>query len=41
MPDRDPEAFRALLKPAGVRERARAMLELGHAGRLLHFNVHP
>lgn len=41
MPDRDPEAFRALLKPAAVRERAREMLELGLAGRLLHFTVHP
>lgn len=41
MPDRDPEAFRALLKPAAVRERAQEMLELGLAGRLLHFSVHP
>lgn len=41
MPDRDSEAFRALLKPAAVRERAREMLELGLAGRLLHFNVNP
>lgn len=41
MPDRDPETFRALLKPAAVRERAREMLELGLAGRLLHFEVHP
>ena len=37
MPDRDPEAFRALLKPAAVRERAQEMLELGLAGKLLHF----
>ncbi|CAH1654424.1 Uracil phosphoribosyltransferase [Hyphomicrobiales bacterium] len=41
MPDRDPEAFRALLKPAAVRERAQEMLELGLAGKLLHFSVHP
>ncbi|WP_336809711.1 URC4/urg3 family protein [Bosea sp. MMO-172] len=41
MPDRDPEAFRALLKPAAVRERAQEMLELGLAGQLLHFSVHP
>lgn len=41
MPDRDSEAFRALLKPAAVRERAREMLDLGLAGRLLHFSVHP
>ena len=41
MPDRDAEAFRALLKPAAVRERAREMLELGLAGKLLHFSVHP
>ncbi|QEL23225.1 DUF1688 family protein [Bosea sp. F3-2] len=41
MPDRDPEAFRALLKPAAVRERAREMLELGLAGGLFHFSVHP
>lgn len=39
MPDRDTEAFRALLKPAAVRERAREMLELGLAGQLLHFSV--
>ncbi len=41
MPDRDPETFRALLKPAAVRARAQEMLELGLAGRLLHFSVHP
>lgn len=41
MPDRDSEAFRALLKPVAVRERAREMLELGLSGGLLHFNVHP
>ncbi|UZF92544.1 URC4/urg3 family protein [Bosea sp. NBC_00550] len=41
MPDRDSEAFRALLKPAAVRERAREMLELGLSGGLLHFSVHP
>ena len=41
MPDRDSEAFRALLKPAAVRERAQEMLELGLAGQLLHFSVHP
>lgn len=41
MPDRDPEAFRALLKPTAVRERAQEMLELGLAGQLLHFSVHP
>jgi hypothetical protein len=41
MPDRDPEAFRLLLKPAAIRERAQEMLELGLAGRLLHFTVHP
>jgi len=41
MPDRDPEAFRLLLKPAAVRERAQEMLRLGIAGELLHFTVHP
>lgn len=41
MPDRDPEAFRALLKPSAARERAQEMLELGLAGQLLHFSVHP
>lgn len=41
MPDRDPEAFRLLLKPAAVRERAQEMLALGRAGRLQHFTVHP
>jgi hypothetical protein len=40
MPDRDPEAFRLLLKPAAVRERAQEMLRLGIAGELLHFTVH-
>jgi hypothetical protein len=39
MPDRDPETFRALLKPAAVRARAQEMLALGHAGKLLHFSV--
>jgi hypothetical protein len=41
MPDQSPEAFRALLKPAAVRERARQMLELGLARRLLHFSARP
>ncbi|SIQ06306.1 URC4/urg3 family protein [Bosea sp. TND4EK4] len=41
MADRNPEAVRALLKPATVRARAHEMLQLGLAGRLLHFNVHP
>lgn len=41
MPDRDPEALRLLLKPASIRARAREMLELGLAGKLLHFSVHP
>ncbi|WP_353183577.1 URC4/urg3 family protein [Bosea sp. (in: a-proteobacteria)] len=41
MPDMHSEAFRALLKPAAVRARAREMLELGLAGRLLHFSVRP
>lgn len=41
MPDRDPEAYRLLLKPAAIRARAREMLDLGLAGRLLHFSVHP
>jgi hypothetical protein len=41
MPDRDPEALRLLLKPAAIRARAREMLELGEAGKLLHFTVHP
>ncbi len=41
MPSSNPEAFRALLKPAAVRARAQEMLELGLAGRLLHFSVHP
>jgi hypothetical protein len=41
MPDRLPEPFLALLKPAAVRERAQEMLELGIAGQLLHFSVHP
>lgn len=41
MPDRDPEALRLLLKPAAIRARAQEMLELGLAGRLLHFTVHP
>ncbi len=41
MPDRNPEAVRALLKPAAVRARAHEMLQLGLAGRLLHFTVHP
>jgi hypothetical protein len=39
MPDRDPEALRLLLKPAAIRARAQEMLELGVAGRLLHFTV--
>jgi hypothetical protein len=39
MPHRDPETFRALLKPAAVRARAQEMLALGHAGKLLHFSV--
>lgn len=41
MSDRDPEAARLLLKPAAIRERAQEMLELGRAGQLLHFTVHP
>lgn len=41
MPDRNPEAVRALLKPAAVRARAHEMLKLGLDGRLLHFTVHP
>lgn len=41
MPDRDPEAVRLLLKPAAIRERAQEMLNLGLAGQLLHFTVHP
>jgi hypothetical protein len=41
MPDRDPEAFRLLLKPAAIRARAQEMLELGVAGKLLHFTVQP
>jgi len=41
MPDRDPETFRALLKPEAVRARAQEMLALGHAGELLHFTVRP
>ena len=41
MPDRPPEPFLALLKPAAVRARAQEMLELGRAGKLLHFTVHP
>jgi hypothetical protein len=41
MPDRDPEAIRLLLKPAAIRARAQEMLELGLAGRLRHFTVHP
>ncbi|WP_332697900.1 URC4/urg3 family protein [Bosea sp. (in: a-proteobacteria)] len=41
MPDRDPEAVRQLLKPAVIRERAQEMLQLGLAGRLAHFSVHP
>ncbi|TCR61118.1 URC4/urg3 family protein [Bosea sp. BK604] len=41
MPDRDPEAARLLLKPATIRERAHEMLQLGLAGRLEHFSVHP
>lgn len=41
MPDRNPADFRPLLKPAAVRARAQEMLELGLAGRLKHFTVHP
>jgi hypothetical protein len=41
MPDRNPETFRPLLKPAAVRARAQQMLELGLAGKLLHFGVEP
>lgn len=41
MPDRDPEAARLLLKPATIRERAHELLQLGLAGRLEHFSVHP
>jgi hypothetical protein len=39
MPHRDPETFRALLKPAAARARAQEMLALGKAGKLLHFSV--
>ena len=39
MPNQNPEAFRALLKPAAVRARAQEMLALGLAGKLLHFRV--
>ncbi|WP_066720103.1 MULTISPECIES: URC4/urg3 family protein [Hyphomicrobiales] len=41
MPDRDPEAFRLLLKPSAIRSRAQEMLRLGLAGDLLHFTVQP
>ncbi len=41
MSDHDPELVRQLLKPSVVRERADEMLQLGIAGRLLHFAVHP
>jgi hypothetical protein len=41
MPDSNPEAVRQLLKPAAVRERAQQMLQLGLAGRLGYFSVHP
>ena len=41
MPERDPEAYRLLLKPAAIRARAQEMLELGLAGQLLHFTVAP
>ena len=41
MPDRNPADFRPLLKPAAVRARAQEMLELGLAGKLRHFSVHP
>ncbi len=41
MPERNPEAVRALLKPAAIRARAGEMLELGIAGKLLHFTVDP
>lgn len=41
MPDRNPADFRPLLKPAEVRARAQEMLDLGLAGRLQHFTVHP
>jgi len=37
----DTEPFRLLLKPAAVRARAQEMLQLGLAGQLLHFSVHP
>ncbi|WNJ89271.1 URC4/urg3 family protein [Bosea sp. 685] len=39
MSDQNTDAVRALLKPAAVRARAQEMLELGLAGRLLHFSV--
>jgi hypothetical protein len=39
MPDRNPDAFRHLLKPAAIRARAQEMLALGVAGQLLHFSV--
>lgn len=41
MPERATEQFQALLKPAAVRARAHEMIELGLAGQLLHFTVHP
>lgn len=39
MPDSNPDAFRQLLKPTAIRARAREMLALGLAGKLLHFSV--
>lgn len=39
MPERDAEPYRQLLKPAAIRARAREMLALGVAGKLLHFTV--
>ncbi len=39
MSDQNTDAVRALLKPAAVRARAQEMLELGLAGKLLHFSV--
>jgi hypothetical protein len=41
MSDHTTDTMPALLKPAAVRARAQEMLELGVAGRLLHFTVHP
>lgn len=39
MPERNPETFRALLKPAAVRARAQEMLALGRNDELMHFRL--